>query len=68
MGMQGEDVLFMETSIKRHRQRHAVIDVIPMDKEVAADAPIYFQKVSKQAYISLVSFLFSRVTCDFTRP
>lgn len=40
-----EDVIFMETAMHNVAGRkHCVIDVIPMDKEIAYDAPIYYKK------------------------
>jgi diadenosine tetraphosphate (Ap4A) HIT family hydrolase len=40
----GEDVLFLETAMNFGRRRHARVDVVPMDKEIAFDAPLYFRK------------------------
>jgi diadenosine tetraphosphate (Ap4A) HIT family hydrolase len=41
---QGEDALFLETSMHHGRRRHTRVDVIPMDKELAFDAPLYFKQ------------------------
>ena len=40
---QQEGVIFLETSLQNNK-KHTVIDIIPMDKEIADDAPLFFQK------------------------
>jgi len=47
---EGEDVLFLETATHLGaRRRHARIDVVPMDKEIAFDAPLFFRKAMSEA-------------------
>jgi hypothetical protein len=47
---EGEDVLFLETAVHLGaRRRHARIDVVPMDKEIAFDAPLFFRKAMTEA-------------------
>lgn len=45
----GQDVLFLETSLHHHKRRHCRVEVIPMDAELARDAPLYFQKEINEA-------------------
>ena len=47
--LQGKDALFLETAMQFGKKRHARIDVIPMDKEEAMDAPLYFRKAIMDA-------------------
>ena len=46
---QGQDALFLETAMHFGKNRHTRIDVVPMDKEVAMDAPLYFRKAISDA-------------------
>lgn len=44
---QNEGVIFLETSLTSTtggNKKHTVIDIVPMDKEIAEDAPLFFQK------------------------
>jgi hypothetical protein len=40
-----ESYVFMETAVDFHRHKHTYIDCVPMEKELAFDAPMYFSKV-----------------------
>jgi diadenosine tetraphosphate (Ap4A) HIT family hydrolase len=40
----GEDAVFLETATQFGKRRHTRIDVVPMDKELAFDAPLFFRK------------------------
>jgi hypothetical protein len=42
---QGESYLFMETAINFHLHRHTYLECVPMEKDAALDAPLYFNKV-----------------------
>lgn len=39
----GQGVVFVETVMHRARKTHTVVDAVPLDAEVAADAPMYAQ-------------------------
>lgn len=41
---QGREVVFLETALNLSSSRHAIIDVIPMDKAEGEDAPLFFRK------------------------
>jgi len=36
--------MFMETALDLGRKRHAIIDCIPVPREVDLDAPLYFKQ------------------------
>lgn len=40
----GEDAIFLETAVFLDKKRHTRIDVIPMEKDIAFDAPLFFRK------------------------
>jgi hypothetical protein len=40
----GNDVIFLETAMHRDKRRHAIIEAVPMERELALDAPLYFRK------------------------
>jgi hypothetical protein len=40
-----ESYIFMETAVDFFKHKHAYIECIPMEKELAFDAPMYFSKV-----------------------
>lgn len=46
---QGRSCIFLETAYQFQRNRHAIIDVLPMDKEAVMDAPLFFSKAIVEA-------------------
>ena len=48
---QEESYIFMETAVNFHQHRHTYIECIPMEKEIAMDAPLFFSKVRQTTII-----------------
>lgn len=47
-----ESYIFMESAVDYHKHKHAYIECVPMEKELAFDAPMYFSKVCQTVGVS----------------
>lgn len=46
---QGREVIFLETLMGLARQRrHCLVEFVPLPRDVASEAPLYFNKVRAQ--------------------
>lgn len=54
---QEKDVVFLETVMGLAQQRrHCLVECIPMPRDIAKEAPLYFKKVFFYFDLALVSF------------
>lgn len=68
-GKQEKDLVFLETVMGLAQQRrHCLIECLPLPREVATDAPLYFKKVidnwhAASKYICIAVLMLSLLLC-----